>query len=629
LFPAHKALYSLTFAENLIHSKIMIKQPSLDDSGAVGQQLNFVTRLCELEEYTQAESYLKMLLQKQPENSQIWFLLSYVAAQQKQYPLAIQHIKKAIELDPQEISFYSNLGTIYTNQKQYILAIQYYQKAITIQPENRSLYKSLGFVYGLQGDMAAATFNYAIAEEKNGNLLAAAKYYQKAIAVKPDYVLAYYNLGCLYHKQESLERAIECYQKVTQLQQDHLEAYYILGLIYQAEKLYSPAIYNYEQVVKLQPNYQEAYLNLSLLYKEQGNLAKAFEACQNAIQFQAATAKSFNPLGHVILENKQLPQQIQSQTVTKEQKPISEQSNLVTKTTNVVFPERSQIVTVTKNSKVLSKPAESNVLSDNNAHQQTIEVSATREIKSKIEYQPDTFNFIEKELIVQRIEDNKYNFIVTAFFAENNFKDALSLLNYLDKTELSYCLYQTPTIHQSASITGDKISTDYTKPSYFTSLYQTLIERELGYERQTDFTHILYLNTPLFFTLKPITINYLHYLCDRDIDFAIYNRISNYDISAKYSEQFESNLLFSCAAIQLYSLSSKSLLIWHTWQQAILKYSKNLIEEKERVFPGDETFMDYAWNNILRYQSEIKYTWLTKKHLNCYSTPLARNLIYG
>jgi tetratricopeptide (TPR) repeat protein len=619
----------------------MMKQPSLDDSSAVRQQLDFATRLCELEEYTQAESYLQLLLQQQPENSQIWFLLSYVAARQKQYPLAIQHIKKAIELDPQEISFYSNLGTIYTNQKQYILAIQYYQKAISIQPENRSLYKSLGFVYGLQGDMAAATFNYALAEEKNGNLLAAAKYYQKAITVKPDYVLAYYNLGCLYHKQQSLERAIECYQKVTQLQQNHIEAYYTLGLIYQAEKLYSPAIYNYEQVVKLEPNYKEAYLNLSLLYKEQGNLAKAFEACQNAIQFQAATAKSFNPLGYVILENKQLPQQIQSQTVTKEPKQIpeqsNEQSNIVTKTTDITNKKRSQIVTVAQNSKIVSRQAEptvlsnvlSDVLSDNKTHPQTIEASVTREVKSRIKYQPNLFNSIEKELIVQRIEDNKYNFIVTAFFAENNFKDALSLLNYLDKTELSYCLYQTPTIHQSSSIKGDKISTDYTKPSYFTSLYQTLKERELDYERQTDFTHILYLNTPLFLTLKPITINYLHQLCDRKVDFAIYNRLSNSDISAKSNNQIESSLLFSLSAIQLYSLSKKSLLIWQTWQQAILKYSNTLItDEKERVFPGDETFIDYAWNKILRYQPEIKYTWLTKKYLNCYSTPLARNLIY-
>jgi tetratricopeptide (TPR) repeat protein len=613
----------------------MIEQPSLDDSSSIGQQLNFATRLCELEEYTQAESYLQLLLQQQPENAQIWFLLSYVAARQKQYPLAIQHIKKAIELEPQEISFYSNLGTIYTNQKQYILAIQYYQKAISIQPENHSLYKSLGFVYGLQGDMAAATFNYALAEEKNGNLLAAAKYYQKAIALKPDYVLAYYNLGALSYKQQSLERAIECYQKVTQLQQNHLEAYYTLGLIYQAEKLYSSAIYNYEQVVKLEPNYKEAYLNLSLLYKEQGNLAKAFEACQNAIQFQAATAKSFNPLGYVVLENKQLPQQIQSQTtttVTQESKPISEQSTTVTKKTDVAVKERSRIETVTKDSKIISEPAELSVLSktlaDNHTHQQTIEVVATREVKSKIKYRPSIFNTIEKELIVQRIEDNKYNFLVTAFFAENNFKDALSLLNYLDKTEFSYCLYQTPTIHQSASIKGDKISTDYTKPSYFTSLYQTLSQRELGYERQTDFTHILYLNTPLFFTLKPITINYLHQLCNREFDFAIYNRLPNSDLATKYSDRFEPSLLFSSSAIQLYSLSKKSLLIWQTWQQAILKCSKTIIEGKERVFPGEETFIDYAWNNILRYQPEIKYIWLTQKYLNYYSTPLARNLIY-
>jgi tetratricopeptide (TPR) repeat protein len=601
----------------------MMNQPSLDDSSAIEPQISFAMRLCELEEYTQAESCLKTLLQKQPENSQIWFLLSYIAAQQKQYPLAIQHIKKAIEFDPQEVSFYSNLGTIYTNQKQYILAIQYYQKAISLQPENHSLYKSLGFVYGLQGDMAAATFNYAIAEEKEGNLLAAAKYYQKSIAAKPDYVLAYYNLGCLYYQQQSLEKAIECYQKVTQLQQNNLEAYYTLGLIYQAKKLWSSAIYNYEQVIKLQPNYKEAYLNLSILYKEQGNIAKAFEACQNAIQFQAVTANSFDPLGNIVLENKQLqlPQErIQSQAVAKETEKIAERSGTITK-------EKAQIETVVVESKITSKQEKSIVLLENNTDRYTIETPVTKEVKSKIKYPNYTFNSIEKELIVQRIEDNKYNFIVTAFFAENNFKDALLLLNYLDKTEFSYCLYQTPTIHQSASITGEITSTDYTKPSYFASVYNALIDKELNYERQTDFTHILYLNTPLFFALKPITINFLHQLCDRKVDFAIYNRLQSSDISSKYNNQIEPNFLFSSGAIQLYSLSKKSLFIWQTWQQAIIKYSNTLIDEKDRVFPGDETFIDYVWNNILRYQPEIKYTWLTKKYLNCYCSPLARNLI--
>ena len=57
---------------------------STNNSQVFKQQVGFAMRLCELKEYSQAESFLRSLLQQQPKNSQIWYLLSYVAARQKQ-----------------------------------------------------------------------------------------------------------------------------------------------------------------------------------------------------------------------------------------------------------------------------------------------------------------------------------------------------------------------------------------------------------------------------------------------------------------------------------------------------------------------------------------------------------------
>lgn len=610
-----------------------------NDSRIIEQQIDFATRLCELEEYSQAESYLKILAQKYPNNPQIWYLLSYVAAQQKQYTLAIQQIKKAIECDPQDFSFYSNLGNLYTNQKQYVLAIQYYQKALSIQPNNSSLYKSLGFIYGLQGDLATATFNYAVAEEKEGNFLAAIKYYQKAIQAKSDYVSAYYHLGNLYYQQQDLERAIEYYQQVVQLEKDHLEAHYCLALSYQALKRFAPAIYNYEQVIKLKPNYQEAYLNLSIIYKEQGNLVKALEACQNALQHQAETAKSFHPLGNVVLknpdqENQQLQHQennSQRQIEQKSQEIIEEIASQTTHLFDYVAQEKAQISTVTikkNNHNLVNQETPGNIFFPTTPLPTNVSSQHYQEELDLIEQTPKyNFNYIEKEIIVQRILDNEYNFIVTAFFAEDNIQDALLLLSYLERTEFSFCLYQTPKIHQSVSIAGDINSLDYTKPSYFAAVYQALLERELDYERKSNFTHLLYVNSALFLNLESKTIAFLQSICDREIDFAIYNCAKNSDVSQIYAKVVEPNFLVSSAAIQLYSLSDQSLLIWHTWQEAIIKYAKNLNHRNLSIFPGDATFLDYVWNNSLVHQSEIKYAWLTQENFSYCCTPLTRSLI--
>ena len=635
----------------------MANRTSTNNSADLKQQISFVMRLCELKEYSQAESFLRGLLRQRPKNSQIWYLLSYIAAQQKQLSKAADCAEKAIRLNPQRINYYSTLANIYTNQKQFELAVQCYQKAIAIDPRNAHLYQSLGFIHGVEGNMAAASFNYGIAQQLQQNFSEAINYYQKAVKAQPDYTKAYHYLGELYRITEDYDRAIECYQKLLHYERENVDAYYNLGLVYQEQGFFTRAIYNYEQVIRYKPDYGDAHLNLSVLYKKQGNLNKAFEACQKAIQYQAQAAKSAAPLGNIPLEKAELLQNYSPPEVTESTQLESSQPQ----TTEVTIPEKieSKITKITPEDKTIEAERPQTILiQEENSHSfpqkndrkgnggadsksncsVEPEVTSVREIeefknnldrvneKDSIYNETTIFQPLEKELVRQRIINNKYNFLLITFFSNRYQSNILSLQKQLSTTELSYNLYQIPEIDLSFK-DGKAINYNYTKPSIFTSIYDTLLVEKKHYDRDLDFTHILYVDFRLLSILEPLVIDLLQKICVLEIDFAVDNGLQHESVQSINNFQIEPYFLTSSNVIQLYSLTQNSLLVWQIWQEVITNYMSSDRAKQYQLYPGDEAFLDYAWNNFLHRNSDIKYSWLEQQYLNYYWTPLGRNLI--
>ena len=65
-----------------------------------------------------------------------------------------------------------------------------------------------------------------------GQLDAAIKCYEKAIAIKPDYAEAHSNLGGIFRELGKISNAVECYKKALAIKPDYAEAHHLLnGLI--------------------------------------------------------------------------------------------------------------------------------------------------------------------------------------------------------------------------------------------------------------------------------------------------------------------------------------------------------------------------------------------------------------
>ena len=242
----------------------------------------------------------------------------------------------------------------------------------------------------------------------------------------------------------------------------------------------------------------------------------------------------------------------------------------------------------------------------------------------------DIFKPIKLEIFAQAILDNPYTFLVTAFFTNKYQEQAIKLKKSLEKTLLSFCIYRIEKVHQSISLKGEPEALDYTKASFLAAVYNDIITRDLNLQRKLSFTHFLYVDCDVVFVRNREKINFLQGLCDKGVDFAIYNwfgdkekctaykpinnDLTTWTISHGNRFGYHPDFLFCSGCTQFYSLSEKSVLIWKTWQELLKQYLTRISSQEEKVFAGDDEFLDYAWNHTLKNNQEINFVWLNKEY---------------
>ena len=268
----------------------------------------------------QAQHICTKILEKQPNNEVILYLIGIVYARLEEYDLAIQHIKmalqfninnpdaylalgsifqqkgladkainsyrKAIEIDPNYAEAYENMGDLFREKGQLNEAVDYYKKAIKYFPNSAEIYYNLGNIFKEKGQYDLSTF-----------------YYRTALKYKPDYVEVYNNLGIIFKNQRRLDEAITYYQKVLQLNPKCSEAYFNLAVISQEKGQLDEAITYYQKALQLNPKCSEAYFNLAVIFLEKGRLDEAITYYQKNIGLNFNTTAVCNNLGQNILIN--------------------------------------------------------------------------------------------------------------------------------------------------------------------------------------------------------------------------------------------------------------------------------------------------------------------------------------
>jgi tetratricopeptide (TPR) repeat protein len=108
----------------------------------------------------EAESLLKKLSQAEPDNSEVFYRLSHIAAAKKQWSIAQYYIEEALSLTPTNPQYYRGIADIFWQTGYQQKAISACQTAIYNDPFCGESYKKLASFYEKQGDLYGAIKAY-------------------------------------------------------------------------------------------------------------------------------------------------------------------------------------------------------------------------------------------------------------------------------------------------------------------------------------------------------------------------------------------------------------------------------------------------------------------------------------
>lgn len=152
-------------------------------------------------------------------------------------------------------------------------------KANQIPAEYKSSYEKVGeeFKIYFEGisDFVGGRINKANYMLKKGNLKAAIKGYESAIAIDPINNIARTNLANLYYRNGEFDKAEKAFKTIIKQEPGYGPTYYSYGLLLAELKNTKGAITQMELATKYMPDNTRVFYNLSLLYDSIKNTDKA------------------------------------------------------------------------------------------------------------------------------------------------------------------------------------------------------------------------------------------------------------------------------------------------------------------------------------------------------------------
>jgi tetratricopeptide (TPR) repeat protein len=133
----------------------------------------------------------------------------------------------------------------------------------------RKMYREAAEAYKQGPKNSAVLLNKTgIAYHQMLELMAAEKYYKKAIKANPKYAEAINNLGTIYYAHKSYRRAVNQYKKALRIDPNSASVWSNLGTAYFSRKDYKDAMESWQQALNLDPNVFESRSTQGVLLQE-------------------------------------------------------------------------------------------------------------------------------------------------------------------------------------------------------------------------------------------------------------------------------------------------------------------------------------------------------------------------
>jgi predicted O-linked N-acetylglucosamine transferase (SPINDLY family) len=155
-----------------------------------------------------AEQIFRQILQGDPDNAQVWYLLGANCQIQGKAAEAIAALRRSLQLRPNRPEAHNHLGVTLAAQGDIDGAADCFREAIRLQP-----------------NQAEPHYNLALALEKQYRLDEAVVHDQQALRLQPAHADALNNLGNIWKEMGLLDDAIACYRRALAVQPNHLGAH--------------------------------------------------------------------------------------------------------------------------------------------------------------------------------------------------------------------------------------------------------------------------------------------------------------------------------------------------------------------------------------------------------------------
>lgn len=255
------------------------------------------------------EIYIR-LLDKNPGNADVTFLLGVVAIQKKDWSKAVDLINSVINLNPENPKFYYHRALANNELGNLKESILDYNLAIAKNPAYIEAYLNRGAVEQRMQCYEAAIQSYNSVIDLNSGYIAA--YLNRsealfkllrfeesivscdiAINLKPDFAEAYFNKGNALQALKIFDEAVKNYQIAVKLNPQYINAILNIGVCELKQKKYETAQINFQLALQINPDYPEAHLNLGGLFRELRLFDSARTSLDNAIVVRPTYAEAY------------------------------------------------------------------------------------------------------------------------------------------------------------------------------------------------------------------------------------------------------------------------------------------------------------------------------------------------
>jgi tetratricopeptide (TPR) repeat protein len=207
----------------------------------------------------EAERLYEAILQQQPNQANVLYLLGLANHQRGNLESAVQWYRRAIAVQPDNADAHNNLGVLLVQQGDLQQAVDHYDAALQIQPNNPRAHANLGVILHQLGQFEAAIAHY-----------------RSAIQIDPNLAAAHTNLGHALKEVGQLPIAISHYQIARQIMPTNPDAYRDLGDAWLEQGQVETALEIYNRAIALAPNHFEVNGSRIRALLVSGNLQDGF-----------------------------------------------------------------------------------------------------------------------------------------------------------------------------------------------------------------------------------------------------------------------------------------------------------------------------------------------------------------